>query len=153
MSRRALFALVAVLAVGCSGGRDKTLADLQSARPEVRALAVKKLAERFESDDVSLFSQAARDPVSIVRAEAMTALGKTQDPRVVDLLGEALADTDELVQQAAAAALASFKTDKARSYLTLQYSRRGRTTRMAIVQALKGTNIPGAMASVVVAEA
>ena len=153
MSRRALCALVAVLAVGCSGGRDKTLADLQSARPEVRALAVKKLAERFESDDVSLFSQAARDPVSIVRAEAMTALGKTQDPRVVDLLGEALADSDEQVQQAAAAALASFKTDKARSYLTLQYSRRGRTTRMAIVQALKGTNIPGAMASVVVAEA
>lgn len=153
MSRRALSALAAVLVVGCSGGRDKTLADLQSARPEVRALAVKKLAEKFESDDVSLFSQAARDPVSIVRAEAMTALGKTQDPRIVDLLGEALADPDEQVQQAAAAALASFKTDKARSYLTLQYSRRGRTTRVAIVQALKGTNIPGAMASVVVAEA
>ncbi len=153
MSRRALSALVAVLVVGCSGGRDKTLADLQSARPEVRALAVKRLAEKFEAEDVSLFSQLARDPVSIVRAEAMTALGKTQDSRVVDLLGEALADPDEQVQQAAAAALASFKTDKARSYLTLQYSRRGRTTRMAIVQALKGTNIPGAMASVVVAEA
>lgn len=152
MSRRALVA-VFVLSVGCSGGRDKTLADLQSARPEVRALAVKRLSEKFETEDVSLFSQAARDPVSIVRAEAMTALGKTQDPRIVDLLGEALADPDEQVQQAAAAALASFKTDKARSYLTLQYSRRGRTTRMAIVQALKGTNIPGAMASVVVAEA
>ncbi len=153
MSRTALSALVAVLVVGCSGGRDKTLADLQSARPEIRALAVKRLSERFEADDVSLFSQAARDPVSIVRAEAMTALGKTQDSRIVDLLGEGLADPDEQVQQAAAAALASFKTDKARSYLTLQYSRRGRTTRMAIVQALKGTNIPGAMASVVVAEA
>ncbi len=153
MSRRALSALVAVLFIGCSGGRDKTLADLQSARPEIRALAVKHLSEKFEADDVSLFSQAARDPVSIVRAEAMTALGKTQDPRIVDLLGEALADPDEQVQQAAAAALASFKTDKARSYLTLQYSRRGRTTRVAIVQALKGTNIPGAMASVVVAEA
>ena len=154
MSRGALSALVAVLVVvGCSGGRDKTLADLQSARPEVRAMAVKRLSERFEADDVSLFSQAARDPVSIVRAEAMAALGKTQDSRIVDLLGEGLADSDEQVQQAAAAALASFKTDKARSYLTLQYSRRGRTTRMAIVQALKGTNIPGAMASVVVAEA
>lgn len=153
MCRRAVVVLAAVLYAGCSGGRDKTLADLQSARPEVRALAVKRLAERFEADDVSLFSQAARDPVSIVRAESMTALGKTQDPRVVDLLGEALADPDETVQQRAAAALASFKTDKARSYLTLQYSRRGRSTRMAIVQALKGANIPGAMASVVVAEA
>lgn len=153
MCRRALIAVVAVSIAGCSGGRDKTLADLQSPRPEVRALAVKRLSEKAEADDVSLFSQAARDPVSIVRAEAMTALGKTQDNRVVDLLGEALADPDEQVQQRAAAALASFKTDKARSYLTLQYSRRGRSTRMAIVQALKGTNIPGAMASVVVAEA
>lgn len=153
MCRRALVALVAVSIAGCSGGRDKTLADLQSPRPEVRALAVKRLADRFEADDVSLFSQAARDPASIVRAESMTALGKTQDSRVVDLLGEALADADEQVQQRAAAALASFKTDKARSYLTLQYSRRGRSTRMAIVQGLKGTNIPGAMASVVVAEA
>lgn len=153
MCRRALIAVVAVSIAGCSGGRDKNLADLQSPRPEVRALAVKRLSEKSEAEDVSLFSQAARDPVSIVRAEAMTALGKTQDGRVVDLLGEALADTDEQVQQRAAAALASFKTDKARSYLTLQYSRRGRSTRTAIVQALKGTNIPGAMASVVVAEA
>ena len=87
MSRGALSALITVLVVGCSGGRDKTLADLQSARPEIRALAVKRLSERFEADDVSLFSQAARDPVSIVRAEAMTALGKTQDSRIVDLLG------------------------------------------------------------------
>jgi HEAT repeat protein len=119
----------------------------------VRALAVKKLAERNSTDDVSLFTQAARDPVAIVRAEAMAALGRSQDARVVDLLGEALADPDEAVQQHAAAALASFKTDKARSYLTLQYSRRGRSTRIAIVDALKGTNLPGAMASVVVAEA
>ncbi len=153
MCRRAVLALVAVSIAGCSGGRDKTLAELQSPRPEVRALAVKRLSDKFEADDVSLFSQAARDPASIVRAEAMTALGKTQDSRVVDLLGEALADADEQVQQRAAAALASFKTDKARSYLTLQYSRRGRSTRMAIVQALKGTNIPGAMASVIAAEA
>lgn len=152
MRRSAVWVLVLALSA-CSGGRDKTLADLQSARPEVRALAVKKLSEKFDKEDVSLFSQAARDPVNIVRAEAMTALGKTQDARVVDLLGEALTDQDELVQQNAATALASFKTEKARSYLTLQYSRRGRSTRMAIVQALKGTNIPGAMASVVVAEA
>ena len=96
---------------------------------------------------------AARDTVARGRAGEVIARGKTEDPRSVDLLGEALADPEEQVQQAAAAALASFRTDKARSYLTLQYSRRGHTTRMAIVRALKGTNIPGAMASVVVAEA
>jgi HEAT repeat protein len=150
---RASFVLVLAALTSCSSGRDKLLADLQGARPEVRALAVKKLAERFDPDDVSLFTQAARDPVAIVRAEAMAALGKSQDPRVVDLLGEALADTDDQVQLAAAASLATIKTDKARTYLTLQYSRRGRSTRTAIVQALKGINVPGAMASVVAAEA
>lgn len=153
MTRRALFAFAAFLLASCSGGRDKLIADLQSARPEVRALAVKQLAEKFEADDVGLFTQAARDPVAIVRAEAMTALGKSQDPRVVDLLGEALGDTDEQVQLKAAGALASIKSAKARGYLTLQYSRRGRSTRLAIVKALKDTNIPGAMASVVAAEA
>lgn len=153
MSRRALLAFIASFALGCSSGRDKLIADLQSARPEVRALAVKQLAEKFDADDVSLFTQAARDPVPIVRAEAMTALGKSQDERVVDLLGEALGDTDEQVQLKAAAALASFKSAKARGYLTLQYSRRGRSTRLAIVQGLKGANMPGAMASVVAAEA
>jgi HEAT repeat protein len=153
MLRRALLAFTAVVLGGCSSGRDKLIADLQSARPEVRALAVKQLAEKFDSEDVGLFTQAARDPVAIVRAEAMTALGRSQDERVVDLLGEALGDSDELVQLKAAAALASFKSAKARGYLTLQYSRRGRSTRLAIVQALKGANIPGAMASVVAAEA
>lgn len=153
MCRCAPVAFTALLLAGCSGGRDKTLAELQSPRPEVRALAVKQLSDKFEPDDVSLFTQAARDPSPFVRAEAMVALGKTQDNRVVDLLSEALSDPDELVQQRAAAALASFKTDKARSYLTLQYSRRSRSTRIAIVEALRGTHMPGAMASVVVSEA
>mgnify|MGYP002351663327 CR=1 FL=1 len=152
MFRLAALTLAALSIAGCSGGRDALLADLQSARPEVRALAVKRLSEKAAADDVSLFSQAARDPSPLVRAEAMTALGKTQDGRVVDLLGEALGDADDRVQQRAAAALASFKLDKARGYLTLQYSRRGRSTRLAIVEALRGAHIPGAMASVVAAE-
>ncbi|MCC6333050.1 MAG: HEAT repeat domain-containing protein [Myxococcales bacterium] len=123
MSRRALLAFVALAFVGCSSGRDKLIADLQSARPEVRALAVKALAEKGDPDDVGLFTQAARDPVAIVRAEAMIALGKSKDERVVDLLGEALDDADDQVQLKAAAALASFKSAKARSFLTLQHSR------------------------------
>jgi HEAT repeat protein len=137
----------------CSGGRDKLLADLQSPRPEERALAVKKLAEMNRSDDLVLFTQAARDPVGIVRAEAINALGASQDARVVDLLGELLSDDDEAVQARAAMALAHVGNDKARGYLMLQYGRRGRATRQAIVQALTATNFPGAMASVVAAEA
>ncbi len=144
---------IACAALACSGGRDKLIADLQSNRPDERALAVKKLAERFESDDLGLFTQAARDPVAIVRAEAVVALGKSNDARVVDLLGEALGDPDEDVQARAAVALADIRSDKARSYLTLQYGRRGRATRYVIVQALKKANIPGAMAGVVAAEA
>lgn len=143
----------AVWCMSCSGGRDKLIADLQSPRPHERALAVKKLATRFEADDLGLFTQAARDPVAIVRAEAMVALGKSTDSRVVDLLGEALGDPDEAVQARAAVALADIHSDKARAYLTLQYGRRGRATRRVIVQALKSANVPGAMASVVAAEA
>ncbi len=153
MSRALLLALVALTLGGCRGGRDQWIADLQSNRPEQRALAVKKLADRFDEDDLVLFTQAARDPAPIVRAEAVAAIARSSDKAVLDLLGEALADVDEQVQTRAATALASFKSDKARSYLTLQYSRRGRATRQIIVQALKGANVPGAMAQVVASEA
>jgi HEAT repeat protein len=83
----------------------------------------------------------------------MTALGRTQDARVVDLLAEALGDPEERVQESAARALASIKSDKARAYLSLQYGRRGRNTRMVIVEAMKAANTPGAMAQVIAAEA
>ncbi|QSQ15659.1 HEAT repeat domain-containing protein [Myxococcus landrumensis] len=147
------FILMLVLAVGCNGSRDQLLADLQSPRPEVRALAVKKLAGQNNPDDLILFTRAAKDLASIVRAEAAVALGESQDPRVVDLLGELLEDSDEEVQGRAAMALSKVKNDKAKAYLTLQYGRRGRTTRQVIVQALKNANVPGAMAEVVAAEA
>ena len=129
-------ALAATLAFSCNGSRDKLLADLQSPRPEERALAVKKLADQREPDDLVLFTRAAKDPTAMVRGEAISALGKSQDPRVVDLLGELLGDPDEGVQGKAAMALAEIKSDKSKAYLTLQYARRGRSTRLANVQAL-----------------
>jgi HEAT repeat protein len=147
------FLVLALLGTAaCSGSRDQLLADLQSPRPEVRALAVKKLAEESRPDDLALFTRAAKDMASIVRGEAAAALGKSQDPRVVDLLGELLEDSDEDVQGKAAMALSQVKNDKAKAYLTLQYGRRGRATRQIIVQALKQANVPGAMAEVVAAE-
>src|SRR3954471_2114676 len=153
MTPRAWALCTSVLLTACSGGRDKLLADLQSTRPEERALAVKKLAEQHHAEDLVLFTQAARDPVAIVRAEAIEALGTSDDPRVVDLLGDLLSDDDDAVQTRAAKALAHVGNDKARGYLMLQYGRRARGTRQAIVQALTATNVPGAMASVVAAEA
>ena len=147
------FLLVLALVLGCNGSRDLLLADLQSPRPEVRALAVKKLAGQGNADDLVLFTRAAKDLAAIVRAEAAVALGESQDPRVVDLLGELLEDSDEDVQGRAAMALSKVKNDKAKAYLTLQYGRRGRATRQVIVQALKNANVPNPMAEVVAAEA
>lgn len=145
--------VVAALSAGCDGSRDKLLADLQSPRAEERALAVKKLAAQGKPEDLVLFTRAAKDLAPIVRGEAAVALGGSQDPRVVDLLGELLEDQDEDVQAKAAMALAEIKSDKSNGYLTLQYGRRSRSTRLAIVQALKAANVPGAMARVVAAEA
>jgi len=144
--------LVALASSGCDGSRDSLLADLQSTRPEERAIAVRKLAQQGKPDDLVLFTRAAKDLNANVRLEAAGALGKSQDPRVVDLLGELLEDSDVDVQARAAMALAGFKTDKSTGYLTLQYGRRARSTRIAIVQALKAANVPGAMARVVAAE-
>jgi len=144
---------------GCDSDRDAQLARLQSPRPEERAAALHALAVRPRAENTSLFTAAARDPVAIVRAEAALALGTSEDERVVDLLGEMLGDGAEEVQAAAARGLAHIRTsrekdrDKARAYLVSQYPRRGRTTRLSIVQALQEANVPGAMASAVAAEA
>ncbi|RKI63887.1 HEAT repeat domain-containing protein, partial [Corallococcus sp. AB049A] len=148
---RPLF-LALTLLVGCNGNRDQLLAEIQDPRPETRAAAVRKLAEQNNPDDLVLFTRAAKDLSAFVRGEAAGALGESQDPRVVDLLGELLEDPDEAVQGKAALALAKVKNDKAKAYLTLQYGRRGRATRQVIVQALKSANVPGAMATVVAAE-
>jgi len=150
---RPLFVVLSLaLALGCQGNRDQLMADLQSPRPEVRAEAVRSLAKQGNADDLVLFTRAAKDMASIVRGEAAAALGESQDPRVVDLLGELLEDADEDVQARAAMALAKVKNDKAKAYLVLQYGRRGQKTRKVIVQALKSANVPGAMAEAVAAE-
>jgi HEAT repeat protein len=148
-----LLCAVALLSAGCDNGRDRLLADLQSVRPEDRALAVKKLAQQAKPEDLILFTRAAKDQAAVVRSEAVVALGRSQDPRVVDLLGELLGDPDDAVQERAALALAEIKNDKAKAYLTMQYARRGRATRQAIVQGLRGANVPEPMAAVVAAEA
>lgn len=152
-SRHAVaFALVWALSA-CSGNRERLIADLQSSRPSDRALAVRKLGESFRAEDLVLFTQAAKDPAPLVRLEATAVLSKSQDSRVVDLLGELLGDDDADVQARAAMALAQVRSDKAKAYLRSQYVRRERATRQSIVAALKAANVPGAMASVVKAEA
>lgn len=154
MSRLRIPLLVLAVSVlaGCFSSREKLLADLQSPAAHERAAAVRKLAQDGRAEDLVLFTRAAKDLAAIVRGEAAEALGKSEDPRVVDLLGELLEDDDEDVQSKAAQALARIKDEKSKSYLTLQYGRRSGRTRLAIVQALKSANVPGAMAQVVAAE-
>lgn len=144
--------LVCLLA-GCDRGRDRVLAGIQSARPEERAAAIRILARQAKPEDAVIFAHGAKDAAAIVRAEAAEALGQSQDPRQVDLLGEMLGDPDEMVQGRAAMVLAAIRSDKAKAYLINQYARRSRSTREAIVAALKAANVPGAMAAAVAAEA
>jgi HEAT repeat protein len=100
-----------------------------------------------------LFTHASKDVSFLVRAEAAAALGRSQDARVVDLLGELLEDPEESVQQQAALALAEIKNDKAKAYLTLQYARGGRSTRLAIIEGLRSASVQSPMSLVVSAEA
>ncbi len=95
-----------------------------------------------------LFLRAARDPVAAVRAVAAESLGATGQPQVVDVLSDLLLDSDEAVQGKAAMALGELRTEKAKAYLLAQFARRGRSTRHAIVQALRiaGVNEPLALA-------
>ena len=152
MRIRSWLAVTLLASAACGGSRDELLADLQNARPDVRARAVKRLAKQGRPDDLVLFTRAAKDLSAAVRAEAASALGGSQDARVVDLLGELLEDGDEDVQSRAALALSELRSDKARAYLTLQYARRGQRTREVIVQALARAQVPSPLAHVVAAE-
>ena len=116
-------------------------------------MAVHKLAQQGRKEDLVLFTRAARDISPLVREESIPGLGRSQDPRVVDLLAELLEDPVEGVQMRAAVALADVNNDRSRSALIAQYAGRGRSTRAAIIQALKVAKVSTPMARVVAAEA
>src|SRR5262249_15517166 len=130
---RASCLLAAWLAVGLAltgcGERERTLELLNSRQAPERAGALKRLAQRPAPGALPLFSQAARDPSALVRAEAATALGRSGDPRVVDLLTELANDADDEVQVRAVGALAQFSTERASAALRLQFQRGGRRAR------------------------
>ncbi len=140
--------LAAALSLACDKSRETLLAGLQSPRPSDRVWALKKLSEQGRAEDVVLFLRAARDPAAAVRAVAAESLGVTGEPQVVDALSDLLLDSDEAVQGKAAMALGELRTEKAKAYLLAQFGRRGRSTRHAIVQALRiaGVNEPLALA-------
>jgi HEAT repeat protein len=151
--RPVLFVLGVLLLAACPGGRDALLADLLSDRPERRALALHKLGEQGRESDLVLFTRAAHDPASIVRGEAATALGHSGEPEVAPVLSELVEDSDEAVQAKAVAALAKIPGDKPRAYLILQYPRRGRATREAIVATLQASGLKDAATQLVEGEA
>lgn len=147
----ALFA--AALALACDRSRERLLAGLQSPRPSDRVSALKKLSEQGKPEDLVLFLQAAKDPAAAVRAVAAESLGASREPRVADTLADLLLDSDEAVQGRAAMALGELRTEKAKAYLLAQFGRRGRSTRHAIVQALRIAGVREPLAVAVAAEA
>src|SRR5262249_37804029 len=103
--------------------------------------------------DLLLIRHAALDPAPIVRAEAAGALGRRGENSSADLLAELLEDPDEGVQARAAAAPTQPPADHPRARLSPPYARAGRSTRMAIVRALRAAAFPRAMTKMVLAEA
>ena len=148
-----LAAALLALRPACARERDGLLLQLQSDRPERRAAALRRLGEIGNAKDLPLIRHAAMDPVPIVRAEAAGALGRRGENSSADLLAELLEDADESVQARAAASLARLGGDQPRARLSARYARAGRSTRMAIVQALRAAAFPRAMAEMVSAEA
>jgi HEAT repeat protein len=137
----------------CAGERDGLLTQLQSDRPEKRAAALRRLGEIGHAEDLPLIRHAALDPAAIVRTEAAAALGRRDGKSSTDLLAELLEDSDQSVQAKAAVALAQLGGDQPRARLSARYARAGRSTRMAIVRALRAAAVPRAMAEMVSAEA
>jgi HEAT repeat protein len=140
--------LATALTLACDKSRETLLAGLQSPRPSDRVWALKKLGEQGRAEDLVLFLRAAKDPAAPVRAVAAESLGATREPQVADTLSDLLLDSDEAVQGKAAMALGELRTEKAKAYLLAQFGRQGRSTRHAIVQALRvaGVNEPLALA-------
>ena len=130
-SRWKLLLLIPAIA-SCDDERKTLLGQLQSARPEERATAIRKLGERGKQDELALLLKAAKDQASIVRAEAATGLGLSRDPRVIDVLGELLADPEQRLQRLRRWRWVT-QERKGQGLPHGQYGRSGRTTREAVV--------------------
>jgi HEAT repeat protein len=126
---------MSLLLAGCHGDRDQLGRDLKSERPEVRAGALRRLAELHDEQDLPVFIARSQDASAGVRRASAEALGSTTSPHAVDVLGTLLSDPDEDVQSAAAQSLAKFPGEKAHGYLMSAYARRGTATRAAIGKA------------------
>lgn len=126
---------LSLLLPACHGDREQLGRDLKSERPEIRAGALRRLAELHDEQDLPVFIARSQDASSGVRRTAAEALGGTGSPHAVDVLGTLLSDPDEDVQAAAAQSLAKFPGEKAHGYLMSAYARRGTAARAAIAKA------------------
>lgn len=126
----------ALLLSGCSREREEIAEELKSARPELRAKGLARLAALREPNDLGTVMGRVDDASVLVRREAAKALVQFKDePRVVDALGQLLGDADPEVQAEAARGLAAVGGDKATAYIYAAFSRRGPAVRAAIAEA------------------
>ncbi|MFN0062817.1 MAG: HEAT repeat domain-containing protein [Myxococcaceae bacterium] len=146
--------LVCLAGIACGRSRGELLAFLESDQPELRAQAVRELAQRAVSDDLILFTHAAHDPSALVRAETTQALAKLRTKGAIDLLGELLSDGDTRVQLRAAEALSRFEGDRrAQAYLVSRFQRATRDARAAIADAMTKSGVKDSARTLVRAEA
>jgi HEAT repeat protein len=128
-----LLVTLAIGAFGCERERARFIKEATTAeRPELRAHALARLGEMKREEDFPLFLKATHDSSSHVRRASAECLGRSNDPKAIDPLGELLGDGDEEVAAAAARALSGFNTDKSRAYLLAAYRRGSGPTRAAI---------------------
>ncbi|MFW6369391.1 MAG: HEAT repeat domain-containing protein, partial [Myxococcota bacterium] len=103
----------------------------------MRAAAAERLGEIGGDEALrSLTLFGLRDSSPLVRAASARALAGSDHPQVIDLLGEALKDSDIGVMQEAAESLASCRHEKARRYLELAYMRSDSQGRAVLAEPL-----------------
>jgi HEAT repeat protein len=135
--KRALLALLLLLA--CESGKEekRALAQLSSRNAKERAEAVKALASRAADGDVfAALAKKVEDGAPAVRIEAAAALLASRRADAPDAVAPLLRDPDDSVRIAAVRALGSHCDDRARAYLRLAFAHGGGAVRAEVVQAL-----------------
>lgn len=135
--RRALLALLLLLACEPSKEQKRALLQLSSRSAKERAEAVKALASRAADGDVfAALSKKVEDAAPAVRIETAAALLASRRGDAPDAVAPLLRDPDDSVRVAAVRALGSHCDDRARAYLRLAFAHSGGAVRAETVQAL-----------------
>ncbi len=113
----------AIMLAGCAGTTNKDIAKaFDTDDPDLRREGVVLLADRkggLDGEFLKAYALLAEDPAPLVRATAVTALGRAGDPAYLDVVIEAMNDKDLRVRLDAAEALDGVHGDAAVAPLSI----------------------------------